>query len=141
MATLIKLLSAAACGAIDLWFGIPVGLASGLPPIASGAAATVGGLIGAALVAVAGERLQGWAYNHGWFAKRRERVERMWNRYGALGVALQAPMLTGAPLGTLIALALGAPVRKLLFWMSVSLVFWGTVLTGAAALGFEIFGG
>ncbi len=141
MAMLVKLLSAAALGAIDLWLGIPVGLASGLSPIASGAAATVGGLAGAALVALAGGRLQRWAYSRGWLAKRRERLERIWNRYGILGVAFQAPMLTGAPLGTLIALSLGAPAKKLLFWMSVSVILWGTVLTGAAVMGFEIFSG
>jgi Putative small multi-drug export protein len=141
MATLAKLLSAAALGAIDLWLGIPVGLASGLPPVASGTAATTGGLVGAALVTLAGERLQRWAYGRGWLAKRRERVERMWNRYGILGVALQAPILTGAPLGTLVALGLGAPTGKLLFWMGVSLTFWGAILTGAAVMGFEIFGG
>lgn len=138
---LIKLLSAAACGAIDLWFGLLVGLASGLSPIASGAAATVGGLAGAALVALAGGRLQRWAHSRGWLAKRRERLERIWNRYGILGVAFQAPMLTGAPLGTLIALSLGAPAKKLLFWMSVSVILWGTVLTGATVMGFEIFSG
>ena len=140
MVTLVKLLSAAALGAIDLWFGIPAGLASGLSPVASGAAATAGGLVGAALVTLAGERLQRWAYSRGWLAKRRERIERMWNRYGILGVAFQAPIFTGAPIGTLLALALGAPARKLLLWMGVSVVLWGTVLTGAAVMGFEIFG-
>jgi hypothetical protein len=105
----VRLLSAAACGAIDLWFGMPVGLASGLSPLASGVAATFGGLVGAALVALAGEPLQRWAYSRGWLAKRRERIERIWNRYGILGVAFQAPMLTWAPLGTLVALGLGAP--------------------------------
>lgn len=91
MATLVKLLSVAACGAIDLWSGIPIGLASGLPPVASGAAATAG--------------------------------EWMWDRYGILDGALQAPMLTGAPFGTLIALALGAFARKPLLWRSVGLLF------------------
>ena len=40
MALLLKLLSAAAFGALDLWAGIPVGLALGLPPVLSGIAAT-----------------------------------------------------------------------------------------------------
>lgn len=139
MAILLKLLSAAAFGALDLWVGIPVGLALGLSPIGSGAAATVGGLVGAGLVTMAGERLQRWLYSRGWLLKRRERVERMWTRYGTLGVAFQAPIVTGAPLGTLIALSLGAPAKRLLFWMSVSVLLWGAVLTGAAALGFSMF--
>ena len=140
MALLLKLLPTAAFGAVDLWAGIPVGLALGLPPVVSGIAATSGGLVGAVLVTVAGERLQRWLYTRGWLSKRRKRIERMWERYGILGVALQAPMLTGAPLGTLVALGLGAPAKRLLFWMCVSLVLWGAVLTGAVALGFSIFG-
>ena len=140
MALLLKLLSTAAFGALDLWAGIPVGLALGLPPVLSGIAATSGGLLGAMLVTVAGERLQRWLYSRGWLSKRRKRIERMWERYGILGVAIQAPMLTGAPLGTLVALGLGAPAKRLLFWMSVSLVLWGAVLTGAVVLGFSIFG-
>jgi uncharacterized membrane protein len=140
VALLLKLISAAALGALDLWAGIPVGLALGLSPVVSGIAATSGGLVGAVLVTVAGERLQRWLYSRGWLSKRRKRIERMWERYGILGVAFQAPMLTGAPLGTLVALGLGAPAKRLLFWMCISLVLWGAVLTGVAALGFSIFG-
>ncbi len=140
ISVLLKLLSAAAIGGLDLWVGFAVGLGLGLPPVLNGIAATSGGLAGAVLVTVAGERLQGWLYNKGWLSKRRRRIERMWERYGILGVAFQAPMITGAPLGTLVALGLGAPARRLLFWMCVSLVLWGAVLTGAAVLGFSIFG-
>jgi uncharacterized membrane protein len=140
VALLLKLISAAALGALDLWAGIPVGLALGLSLVVSGIAATSGGLVGAVLVTVAGERLQRWLYSRGWLSKRRKRIERMWERYGILGVAFQAPMLTGAPLGTLVALGLGAPAKRLLFWMCISLVLWGAVLTGVAALGFSIFG-
>ena len=139
MDLLFKLLSAAAFGALDLWAGIPVGLALGLPPVLSGAAATVGGLVGVALAAKVGERLQRWVHERGWLSRRRKRIERLWNRYGVPGVALQAPILTGAPLATLIALGLGAPPRRLLYWMSASLVLWGTVLTGAVVLGFSVF--
>jgi hypothetical protein len=39
----------------------------------------------------------------------------------------------------LLALALGAPPRSLLWWMLASVVFWGAVLTGGVALGFSIF--
>jgi hypothetical protein len=74
-------------------------------------------------------------------AKRRERIERVWERYRVPGVALQAPLLTGPILAILLALALGAPPRPLLLWMLVSVVFWGVVITGAAAaLGFSMFG-
>ena len=128
-----------AFGALDLWAAILIGLVLGLSPVLSGVAAAAGGLLGAALVTIAGERLQHWLYSLRWFSKRRARVERLWNRYGLIGVAFQSPVFAGTLISTLVALGLGAPPRKLLFWMSMSLVFWGGVLTGAAVLGFSIF--
>ncbi len=138
---LFKLLSTAFFGALDLWIGLPAGLALGLSPAVSGISAVTGAVLGVLLVLRAGEWLREWVYNRRWLVRRRKRIENMWNRYGVIGVALQAPMLTGAPLATVLALALGAPPRPLLYWMLASVVIWGTLLTGAAALGFEIFGG
>jgi uncharacterized membrane protein len=138
---LIDLLSMALVGAIDVWVGIVGGLALGPPLVLSGAASIAGVLVGAVLTVVAGERVQRWIYARPWLSKRRKRVERLWNRYGVVGVALQAPILTGAPLATLIALGLGAPPKSLLLWMSVSVVLWGVVITGAAVLGFSLFDG
>ena len=139
MRLVLTLSLTAAFGALDLWVGIPTGLVLGLHPVLSGVTATAGALLGATLVTLAGERLQRWVYSRRWFAKRRERVERIWNRYGLIGVAFQSPILAGTLLSILVALGFGAPARKLLFWIAVSLVFWGAVLTGVVVLGFSIF--
>jgi len=139
MRLVLALSLTAAFGALSLWVGIPTGLVLGLPPVLSGVAATAGALLGATLVTLAGERLQRWVYNWRWFAKRRERLERLWNRYGLIGVAFQSPVFAGTLLSALVALGLGAPPRRLLFWIGVSLVFWGAVLTGAVVLGFSLF--
>ena len=140
MDLLLKLLSTAATGALDVWVGIITGVALGLPPVLSGAVSVASALVGVTLAVVAGERLQGRIYRSRRLAKRRERIERVWERYGIPGVALQAPLLTGPLLATLLALALGAPARPLLMWMLASVVLWGAVLAGAAALGFSMFG-
>ena len=139
MRLVLALSLTAAFGALSLWVGIPTGLVLGLPPVLSGVTATVGALLGATLVTLAGERLQRWVYNWRWFAERRERLERLWNRYGLIGVAFQSPVFAGTLLSALVALGLGAPPRRLLFWIGVSLVFWGAVLTGAVVLGFSLF--
>ena len=139
MDLLLKLFASAALGAVDLWFGIPAGLVAGLPPVVSGIAAITGAILGVMLVFRAGGWLRSWVYSRRWLARRRKRIERVWKRYGVIGVALQAPILTGAPLATVLALALGAPTRPLLFWMITSVVLWGAILTGAAALGFAVF--
>ncbi|MDQ3791338.1 MAG: small multi-drug export protein [Actinomycetota bacterium] len=137
MNQLLKLLSTAA---LDVWVGIITGVALGLSPALSGAVSIASALAGVTLVVVAGGRLQELIYRSRRLAKRRERVERVWMRYGIPGVALQAPQLTGPILATLLALTLGAPPRPLLLWMLASVVFWGVVLTGGVALGFSIFG-
>jgi len=136
----VKLLSTAAAGALDVWVGIVAGLALGLPPVLSGAASMAGAVVGVTLVVALGGRLRELVYRSRRLARRRERIERVWKRYGIPGVALQAPLLTGPLLATLLALALGAPPRPLLLWMLASVVFWGAVITGVAALGFSAFG-
>ena len=136
----LKLLSTAAAGALDVWVGIITGVAVGLSPALSGAVSIASAVVGVTLVVAAGGRLQHLIYRSRRLAKRRERVERVWKRYGIPGLALQAPLLTGPILATLLALTLGAPPRPLLLWMLASVVFWGVVFTGGVALGFSIFG-
>jgi Ca2+/H+ antiporter, TMEM165/GDT1 family len=138
---LLKLLSTAAAGALDVWVGIITGVALGLSPVLSGAVSIASAVVGVTLVVVAGERLQGRIYRSRRLARRRERIERVWKRYGIPGVALQAPLLTGPLLATVLALGLGAPPRTLLYWMFASLVLWGVVLTGATVLGLSVFSG
>ncbi len=141
MGLLLKLLSTAAAGALDVWVGIITGVALGFPPALSGAVSIASALVGVTLVVVAGERLQRLIYRSRRLAKRRERVERVWKRYGIPGLALQAPLLTGPLLATVLALGLGAPPRLLLGWMIASIVLWGAAITGAAALGLSVFSG
>ena len=139
MNQLLKLLSTAAAGAVDVWVGIITGLALGFSPAVSGALSVASAIAGVTLVVALGGRLRHLVYRSKRLAKRRERIERAWKSYGIPGVALQAPLLTGPLLATILALALGAPPRSLLLWMLASVVLWGTVLTGAAALGFSLF--
>ena len=141
MGLLLKLLSTAAAGALDVWVGIITGVALGLSSVLSGAVSVASAVAGVTLAVVAGERLQGRIHRSRRLARRRARMERVWKRYGIPGVALQAPLLTGPLLATVLALGLGAPPRPLLSWMLASVVLWGAVLTGAAALGISVFSG
>ncbi len=138
---LLKLLSTAAAGALDVWVGIITGVAMGLSPFLSGAVSIASAVVGVTLIVAASERLQGRIYRSPRLAKRRKRIERVWKRYGIPGVALQAPLLTGPLLATVLALGLGAPPRPLLGWMIASIVLWGVVITGAAAFGLSVFSG
>jgi uncharacterized membrane protein len=63
-------------------------------------------------------------------------IQRAWTRFGLLGLALLAPVTTGAQIGALIGLSLGAPPRKLIGAMSLGAALWGVIITLAVAFGF-----
>jgi hypothetical protein len=77
----------------------------------SGAVSIASAVAGVTLMVALGGRLRDLIYRSRRLAKRRERIERVWKRYGIPGLALQAPLLTGPLLATLLTLALGAPPR------------------------------
>ena len=141
MELLIKLLSTFAAGAFWLWWAIPTGMVMDLPPLLSGAAATLGNLGAVLFVVVLNEQLRRWFVQYRLATKQGERLKQVWSSYGLPGVALLSPLLTGAPLGTALALLFGAPPRSLLCWMAVSVVVWGTVLTVAATFGWSVLRG
>ncbi len=106
----------------------------------SGAASVAGAAVEVTLVIVAGGRLQRLIYRSRRLAKRRERIERVWKRYGIPGLALQAPLLTGPLLATVLALGLGAPAPPPAPDARQRGVL-GVAITGAAAPGLSVFGG
>lgn len=138
METILKVLAVFAIGAVELWAAIPAGLALNLHPLLTAAAAALGAIAGAALILAMGEGARAW------LARRRGKrdagelspIRRIWIRYGVAGVGLLSPLLIGAPLGTTLGVAFGAPGRRLLLWMSLGIVFWSGVLTLATTLGF-----
>ena len=100
----LKLLSTAAAGAVDVCVGIITGVALGLSPALSGTVSIASAVVGVTLVVAAGEQLQRLIYRSRRLARRRQRIERVWKRYGIPGLALQAPLLTGPLLATVLAL-------------------------------------
>jgi len=124
-------------GGIEFWLAVPAGFAFGLHPLVTCIATIVGGVVGVLVVLIPGERLGAW------LARRRagrpkpkswERASRIWDRYGLIGLAFMSPILPGAPLGALIALALGSSRWRVLLWFSASLVIWSAAVTLAGAL-------
>jgi hypothetical protein len=95
-------------------------------------------MTGVLVVLVLGERMRNWFLRrHGGESKDKHhgRIYRIWARYGVVGLGLLAPLLVGAPLGTAIGIALGAPTGRLILWMGLGIVLWSAIFTFAGALG------
>jgi hypothetical protein len=61
--------------------------------------------------------------------KRAAKLEKIWQRYGLLGVALLTPIILTPIGGTLLAVSSGSPKEKIIFYMFVSASFWAVVIS------------
>jgi hypothetical protein len=122
---------------IEIWFAVPTGLALGLPaPIVW--IMTVGGAMASVtMVAFTGNALRGWLVRRrgeDW-PPNAGRIYGLWVRYGVPGWGLASPLFMSPPMGTAVALMLGAPRRRLMGWMFAGVMLWVTILVVAGIAG------
>ncbi len=125
------------------WAAIPAGLAQGLSPLVVGATAAISYACGVALVVIAGEPVRNWImkrFGGKGSSNPDSTIRKIWDRYGLIGLALIAPMTTGAQIGAIIGMSLNAPPRRLFVLMSLGGLLWAVVLTAAFALGIAAVG-
>ena len=137
MDILLKVLMVLGLAAVELWAAIPAGLALDLHPVLTGVVSAVGAILGVVIILIPGEGVRNWLLRRRGGGEKRQhgRIYRIWIRYGVAGLGLLAPLLTGAPLGTALGIAFGAPASRLFLWMSVGIMAWSALLTVAGALG------
>lgn len=140
MELVAKFITVTGLGIIELWAAIPAGTALKLHPLLNGLAAGLGAIIGALLVILIGDRLRNWLLKKKENKqKNKGQIYRIWNKYGVIGLGMLSPLITGAALGAAIGISLGASPKRLLFWMSIGIVFWTILLTAISTFGFAIF--
>ena len=132
---LLSLLVVFGIGTVELWAAVPAGLALRIHPVAISLAAALGAIVGIVVIVFTGERVRDWLLRRFGGAQRAGRLDRLWTRYGVIGLGLCAPLLVGAPLGTVLGISFGAPTDRLLLWMSLGAVLCSAGLTLAGAMG------
>jgi len=133
----VPLLAVFGVGFIEIWFAVPTGLALGLPAPIVWVMTVAGSMTSVSLVAFAGEALRGWLVRRrgkDWPDKT-GRIFGLWMRYGIPGWGLVSPLFMSPPMGTAVALMLGAPKRRLLVWMFAGVMVWTTILVTAGIIG------
>ena len=122
---------------IEIWLGAPTGLALGLPAPIVWIMTVAGSMTSVTIVALAGDALRGWLLRR--FGKggspRKGRIYAVWQRYGVPGWGLVSPLFMSPPMGTGVALMLGAPRRRLLVWMFGGVLLWASILVVACLIG------
>jgi hypothetical protein len=139
---MMPLLSVFALAMVEIWLAVPTGLALGQPPALVWVVTIAGSLLGVTIVAALGStlgsRLRGWmARRSGQRVTGSSRLNRIWLRYGVLGWGVLSPLLMAPPMGTAVAMVLGAPRGSLLIAMTLGVVTWTSLLVIAGMLGIE----
>ena len=133
----MPLLAVFGVAVVEIWFAVPTGLALGLPAPTVWIMTVAGAITSVTAVASVGDALRGWLLrrrgkNGG---PRTDRLYRVWMRYGVPGWGLVSPLFMAPPMGTAVALMLGAPKRRLMIWMFAGVVLWTSILVGAGIVG------
>jgi uncharacterized BrkB/YihY/UPF0761 family membrane protein len=127
-------------GIVELWASVPAGFVLSLNPIIIGIASSLGAITAAVIVIVIGENIRNRILKSvdKPESSRERLLRKIWNKYGIIGLGLLSPLLFGAPLGVAIGVALGAPRKRLLLWMSVGIIMWTIILVILVLQGINI---
>jgi hypothetical protein len=136
----VPLLAVFGVGFIEIWFAVPTGLALGLPAPIVWILTVAGSMTSVNLVAFTGDALRSWLVRRrgkDW-PDQNGRMYKLWVRYGVPGWGLVSPLFMTPPMGTAVALMLGAPKRRLLVWMFFGVMLWTTILVVAGLIGLSL---
>lgn len=127
----------AATPLVEILVVIPIGVALGSPPVGVAIAAFLGNVLPIYLIIVGYERLsvirsRRRGDDDDSPSSRRQRAQRVWDRYGLPGLALASPIVTGVHLAALLALGFGSMRRPTALWMTASIALWTAIITAAS---------
>lgn len=123
---------------------IPLGALAGLNTFLVTVVGLLGNLLTVFLVVFLTEKLTGW------LERRRERkgkepsrrgtrAQKIWNKYGLIGLAVSGPILVGSHLAAFLSMSFGGDKKRVMVWMAGSLIFWAGLAGILTELGLDIF--
>jgi uncharacterized membrane protein len=135
---LLQILGIFGTAFFSLWAAVLAGIALQLNPVIVVLTTWISYSLGAILVVLLGKPIRerllkrfGGKMN----SNPDSTIRRAWNRYGLIGLALLAPITTGAQIGALLGLSFGAPPRRLILGISLGGLLWSILIAAAALLG------
>jgi len=133
MATALKYFTVYFLSGLKFIFGPTVGVANDLPILAIIVLTACGMMTTVYLFTFFGKELRQFIKrfrkNPKVFTKRNRKFVKIWRRFGLEGACLLTPLILTPPGGALLVNLLGTNKKKLIKWMWVSAIGWGTILT------------
>lgn len=127
----------------EAYIVIPIAILGGLSAIPVFVIGLLGNYATVLLVILFVDRIRNWRNkkNRGGSgsAKRTQRAQALWNKFGFPGLALIGPLVVGSHLTTLMGVILGGTKKQAAIWMAISLLVWCVAFTVLGHLGVDFF--
>ncbi len=123
---------------------IPVGVAAGLPALPVAILAFLGNILTLWLLILLMDRVKRWLQRRQEkkgkevSEKKQKRAEEIWKKYGLPGLTFVSPFLIGSHLGVILAMSFGGTRKQIMFWITVSVIFWAVVMGIISYFGFDL---
>jgi len=140
---IIKWLTVFFLGMFEVWIAIPAGLAMKIEETALILLTIAGGITGVGIVVFSSKHLREYILKaHAQFESNKKDGwdRRIWNKYGIVGLGLISPLLTGAPIGAALAIALGGKPIKVFTWFSIGVILWSIIFLHFTKAGLNTLG-
>ncbi|MEK3954994.1 small multi-drug export protein [Psychrobacillus sp. FSL K6-1464] len=129
---------------LELGLVIPLGIISGLNPLAVIIVGFIGNMVTVLALIIGYDKFKLWLAkrNEGKeqkVSKRSERAKALWDKYGLPGMLMLGPILIGTHVAAFIGMTLGASKFKTTIWSTISIGVWAILFGVATSLGFDFF--
>lgn len=124
---------------VESYFGSAIGVVAGMPLWLAVPAAVVGNWISMFVLVLLADKTRGrFAKPYAEKSKKRERFERLFNRWGVPGVSLIGQTVLPSQITSAAMVGAGASPRHVILWQSISIVIWGLVFGSLAMAGLAV---
>ncbi|NBI30168.1 small multi-drug export protein [Chengkuizengella marina] len=122
---------------------IPIAIVAGLSPIPVVIIGLSGNILTVFLLILFIEKIKEWRNKKNKKQKvtnkRSLRAEKLWKRYGLIGLTLIGPLLVGSHLTSFMSLVFGGTKTKTLYWMIISITMWSLLFSILTYFGVNMF--
>lgn len=129
---------------LELGLVIPLGIISGMSPVAVIIVGFAGNMLTVLALIIGYDKFKLWLAKRNEGKEKKEskrsvRAKELWNKYGLPGMLMLGPILIGTHVAAFIGMALGASKVKTMLWSTISISAWAIIFGVVTSFGFDFF--
>lgn len=129
---------------VESYVGSIVGVLAGVPPVVAIAAAIIGNIVSMLAFVLTAHRVRTRVtrdQEEPERSPRRQKLKERFDRWGVPGVSLLGQLVLPSQITSAAIVSFGASRNAVILWQTISIIMWGVVCGGLAAIGLNLFEG